>query len=203
MKLKLFTKIFMLIMIFLYYQSSFANYNSQIKYIDELIKKDKKIIKADKEPSIPNYQGDMLNFDRLSHVKNIFDLNHELPFSKKKLEEKPQQKINKLETVRSKTVAPPPQLQKIISSKEKATELQKYPLDTYVFDGVINQGNSQWAIIESSQENLLLYAKKGQLIGQNYGRIDTINTDEMIVSQWKKDEKTGVWKNLQVNIKAK
>ena len=173
-----------------------ANYGSQVKQIDELIQLNMQTIKSTEKLDIPEYKGDTLTFERLSKIRDVFNVGHLLPFEKRKVREpivKQQQNVVKL-----KPIIIPEELQKIMD--EKKTALQNYPLGTFAFKGVVFQNNDEWGVVENSKEVKPIYIQKGQLIGQDYGRVEGITKEGVLVKQWQKDEKERVWKSSQAVI---
>ena len=69
------------------YSQAIASYDSQIKQVDELIKMNMKTIKTTEKLDIPEYKGDTLTFERLSKIRNVFNVDHLLPFEKRKVRE--------------------------------------------------------------------------------------------------------------------
>ena len=178
------------------YSQAIANYDSQVKQIDELIQMNMKTIKSTEKLDIPEYKGDTLTFERLSKIRNVFNIDHLLPFEKRKVREpvaKQQQNVVKLKPIKI-----PKELQRIMDKKK--TTLQSYPLGTFAFKGVVFQNNDEWGVVENSKEVKPMYIQKGQLIGQDYGRVEGITKEGILVKQWQKDEKERVWKSSQAVI---
>ena len=65
---------------------------------------------------------------------------------------------------------------------------------------MVFQNNVEWGVLESSTEVKPIYIQKDQLIGQDYGRVEGITKEGVLVKQWQKDEKERVWKSSQVVI---
>lgn len=82
----------------------------------------------------------------------------------------------------------------------KATGLQRYPLDSFKFKGVVYQNNQKWGIVESSLENKPMYLKKGELIGQNYGKVENVTKEGIVVDEWKKNDQKRIWEKIQAVI---
>lgn len=175
------------------YSLSFANYESRVKQIDQLIANKMSTIKSSEKLEIPEYKGDTLTFKRLSKIRNLFDINHSLPFEKKKITPKQHKEVVKL-----KPIIIPPQLQEIMDAKP--TNLQQYPVNSFKFEGTVYQNNQKWGVVENPQEKKPIYLKQGELIGQNYGQIENITKEGILVSEWKKDTNKRVWEKTQVVI---
>ncbi|MED7788938.1 pilus assembly protein PilP [Francisella sp. 19X1-34] len=189
-----FSLLFFIFLIFLgTYSLSFANYESRVKQIDQLIQNKMKTIKSSEKLEIPEYKGDTLSFERLSKIRNLFDINHSLPFERKK-----QTQAQKKKVVKLKPIVIPPQLQKIMESKP--TNLQQYPLDSFRFEGSVYQNNQKWGVVETPQEKKPIYLKQGELIGKNYGQVDNVTKEGIVVSEWKKNTSKRVWEKTQVVI---
>ena len=178
------------------YGHAIASYDSQIKRVNELIKMNMETIKSTEKLDIPEYKGDTLTFERLSKIRNVFNLAHLLPFEKRKVR-KPVAKVQQ-NVVKLKPIKVPEELQKIMD-KEKTT-LQNYPLGTFTFKGAIFQNNDEWGVIENTKELKPIYIQKGQLIGQNYGKVEGVTKEGVLVKQWKKNEKERVWKSSEAVI---
>ena len=188
-----------ILLIFLFigvYSQAIASYDSQIKQIDDLIQMNVKTIKSTEKLDIPKYKGDTLTFERLSKIRNVFNADHVLPFEKRRVRESvaKQQK----NVVELKPIKVPEELQMLMDRKK--TTLQNYPLETFVFKGVVFQNGDEWGVVENSKEVKPMYVQKNQLIGEDYGKIESITKDGILVKLWKKDEKERVWKSLQVVV---
>ncbi len=75
---------------------------------------------------------------------------------------------------------------------KKKTILQSYPLGTFTLKGVVLQNDDQWGVVENSKEVKPIYIQKNQLVGQDYGRVEAITKEGILVKQWQKDEKERV-----------
>ena len=106
------------------FNSAFASYESRTKQIDQLIESKIKSVKSSEKLDIPEYKGDTLTFERLSKIRNIFNIDHFLPFEKRVpiVKAQPKKKVVKL-----KPIVVPKELQKIMD--HKPTRLQQYPLN--------------------------------------------------------------------------
>lgn len=178
------------------YSSATASYDNQIKKIDELIQMNMQTIKSRERLEIPEYKGDTLTFERLSKIRNVFNVDHLLPFEKRKVREpvvKKQQDVVKLKPIKV-----PSELQQIMNKKKNS--LQSYPLGTFSFKGVVFQNNDEWGVVENSKEPKPIYIQKNQLVGQDYGKVEGITKEGVLVKEWHKDEKERVWKSSQVVI---
>ncbi|MFT4693444.1 MAG: type IV pilus assembly protein PilP [Francisella sp.] len=175
-----------------------AAYSSQVKQVDELIQMNMKTIKSGEKLDIPEYKGDTLTFERLSKIRNVFNIDHFLPFEKRKIREPAHIANNKQKTVKLKPIIIPEELQKIMDRKK--TALQSQSLGTFSFKGVVFQNADEWGVVESSTAAKPIYIQKGQFIGQDYGRIEGITKAGVLVKQWQKDEKERVWKSSQAVI---
>ncbi|APC91817.1 MULTISPECIES: pilus assembly protein PilP [Francisella] len=188
-----FKKIFFIVLISSY-NLGFASYDSRVNEVNQLIQANMKSVKSTEKLDIPEYKGDILTFERLSKIRNVFNIEHYLPFEKKVLIIKSQQ--NK--KIELKPIIIPPELQKIMDTK--ATGLQRYPLDSFKFKGVVYQNNQKWGIVESSLENKPMYLKKGELIGQNYGKVENVTKEGIVVDEWKKNDQKRIWEKIQAVI---
>ncbi|WP_150467455.1 pilus assembly protein PilP [Francisella sp. SYW-9] len=189
-----FSLLFVTFFIFLgTYSLSFASYDSRVKQIDQFIQNKMRTIKSSEKLEIPEYKGDTLSFERLSKIRNLFDINHSLPFEKKRQTQTQKKKIVKLKPI----VIPPP-LQKIMQTKP--TNLQQYPINSFKFEGTVYQNNQKWGVVENPQEKKPIYIKPGELIGNNYGQVDNVTKEGIVVSEWKKNTSKRVWEKSQVVI---
>ena len=189
-------KILSIVLLVGVYGQAIASYDSQIKQVDDLVETNMKTIKSTEKLDIPEYKGDTLTFERLSKIRNVFNIDHFLPFEKRKIREpvvKQHQNVVKLKPIKI-----PEELQKIMNKKK--TILQSYPLGTFTFKGVVLQNNDEWGVVENSKEVKPMYIQKNQLIGQDYGRVEGITKEGILVKQWHKDEKERVWKSSQAVI---
>ncbi|QIW10055.1 pilus assembly protein PilP [Francisella sp. LA112445] len=175
------------------YSLSFASYDSRVKQIDQFIQDKMRTIKSSEKLEIPEYKGDTLSFERLSKIRNLFDINHSLPFEKKKQVQSQQKKVVKL-----KPIVIPPQLQKIMETKP--TNLQQYPINSFRFEGTVYQNNQKWGVVENPQEKQPIYIKPGELIGNSYGQVYNVTKEGIVVSEWKKNTNKRVWEKTQVVI---
>lgn len=187
---------FSLIVFILLFDTGFANYDSQIKQVDQLVEKNMKTIKSSEKLDIPEYKGDTLTFQRLSEIRNVFNIDHLLPFEKRRVRTV---KKKAKETVKLKPIIVPKDLEKVIDKKK--TRLQEYPLDSFTFKGLVKQSSNNWGVVENSLEPKPIYLKEGELIGQNYGQISGVTKEGILVNEWMKDEKQRVWKKTQAVIR--
>lgn len=178
------------------YSKAVASYESQIKQVDKLIQTNMDTIKSKEKLDIPEYKGDTLTFERLSKIRNIFNIDHLLPFEKRKpsklIRQRPQ-KPQKLQPIKV-----PQELQEIMDKRE--TSLQHYPLSNFTFKGMVLQNNSKWGVIENSAEAKPIYIRKNQLIGQNYGKVENITKEGVFIKEWQKNKKERTWESSQVVI---
>ncbi|MFV9925353.1 MAG: pilus assembly protein PilP [Francisella endosymbiont of Hyalomma scupense] len=177
------------------YNLGFASYESRINEVNQLIQTNMKSVKSTEKLDIPEYKGDTLTFERLSKIRNVFNMDHYLPFEKKVPIIRSQQNKN---IVKLKPIVVPPELQKIMDAK--TTSLQRYPLDSFKFKGVVYQNKQKWGIVESLMENKPMYIKKGELIGQNYGQIEDVIKEGIVVDEWKKNNQKRIWEKIQTVI---
>ncbi|AJC49560.1 pilus assembly protein PilP [Allofrancisella guangzhouensis] len=176
------------------YSIAFANYTDRTKEIDNLIINKLQTTKSSEKFKVPEYKGDVLTFERLSKIRNIFSMNHYLPFEKR--ETLPQQKLN---VAKPKPILVPPELERRMNVKK--TKLQTYPIDTFSFKGMVYQDKNIWGVVENTREPAKpLYIKKGELIGPDYGEVDDITKDGILVSQWHKDTQNRIWEKKQMVI---
>lgn len=176
---------------------SYANYATRVAKIDAAIQGSMKRAKSNEKINIPKYRGDTLSFKRLSKIRDIFNLDHTLPFEKKPTP-KARHKAVKKEVPKVKPIVVPEELLNIMN--QKYTELQKYPLDAYKFEGVVFQNKQSWGVVESKHEPHPLYLQPGTLIGENYGKISAVSKEGITVDEWKKDTVAREWKKTQAVI---
>ncbi|AJI72392.1 hypothetical protein FTDG_00715 [Francisella tularensis subsp. novicida GA99-3548] len=193
-KNKKFKKIFFIILISSY-NLAFASYESRINEVNQLIQANMKSVKSTEKLDIPEYKGDTLTFERLSKIRNVFNMDHYLPFEKKAPIIRSQQNKN---IVKLKPIVIPPELQKIMDAK--ASGLQRYPLDSFKFKGVVYQNNQKWGVVENSMENKPMYLKKGELVGQSYGQVEDVTKEGIVIDEWKKDDLKRIWEKIQTVI---
>ncbi|AEI36161.1 MULTISPECIES: pilus assembly protein PilP [Francisella] len=177
------------------YGSCYANYETRINQVNELIQNRTKTMKSTEKLDIPEYKGDTLTFERLSKIRNVFNVDHALPFEKKVpikgIEQKQQ-------VVKLKPIVVPEELKEVMNTKP--TGLQQYPLNSFKFKGVVLQNKQKWGVIESSMETKPIYVKQGELIGQNYGKVKDITKEGIVVDEWKKNNEKRVWQKTPVVI---
>jgi len=178
--------------------SAVASYSAQTKRVDKLIEDNMKTIKSTERLDIPEYKGDTLTFERLSKIRNVFNIDHFLPFEKRKVRE-PVRTVQKNQPiVKLKPITIPRELQEIMDMKK--TTLQERPLESFVFKGVVFQNDDEWGVVETSRDAKPIYLQKDQFIGRDYGRIDGITKDGILVKEWHKDEQERTWKSSQAVI---
>lgn len=107
---------FSLIVLILLFDTAFANYDSQIKQVDQLVEKNMKTIKSSEKLDIPEYKGDTLTFQRLSKIRNVFNIDHLLPFEKRRIRTV---KKKAKETVKLKPIIVPKDLEKVMDKKKQ------------------------------------------------------------------------------------
>ncbi|WP_081947007.1 pilus assembly protein PilP [Candidatus Francisella endociliophora] len=188
-------RLLLLIILISVYSVSFASYESRTKKIDQLIETKMKTIKSSEKLDIPEYKGDTLTFERLSKIRNVFNIDHLLPFEKRKpiVKSEPEKKVVKL-----KPIVVPKELQIIM--KQKSTKLQQYPISSFKFKGVVYQNEQRWGVVENSMEKNPLYLKEGMLIGRDYGQVSDITKEGIVVNEWKKNTQKRVWEKIQTVI---
>lgn len=187
-------KLLIFMLIISSFSIAFASYDSRTAQIDQLIQKNMKSIKSTERLDIPEYKGDTLTFERLSKIRNVFNIDHLLPFEKKT----PIIKSAPKKVVKLKPIIVPPELQKIMDTKP--TKLQQYPINSFKFKGIVYQNNQRWGVTENAMEKLPLYIKEGDLIGRNYGRVTGVTKEGILVSEWKKNTQRRVWEQTQTTI---
>lgn len=176
---------------------SFASYESRVKQINDSIKTHQSRTVTENNLDIPEYKGDILNYDRLSKIRNIFNLKHDLPFKKKNL--LVSKRINKISQVQKlKPIIVPEPLQKIMDTRK--TELQNYLVTTFSLDGVVYQNNKKWGVVKVPEIFEPVYVEKGQLIGTKYGKIVEITKEGISVQEWVLNSKDRVWEQVIVVI---
>ncbi len=60
--------------------------------------------------------------------------------------------------------------------------LEQYPLDSLKMVGILQQGNAVWALIRAPDE-ILYRVKKGNYLGQHYGRIVHIDEEKIALTE--------------------
>ncbi|KEI35914.1 pilus assembly protein PilP [Allofrancisella frigidaquae] len=193
---KIYVLRFLLILVFIGegYGIAFANYAAKTKEIDNLIINKIQTTKSTEKLKVPEYKGDILTFERLSKIRNIFSMNHYLPFEKR--EPLPQQESK---VARPKPIIMPPELEKVMNAKK--TKLQTYPINTFSFKGMVYQDKNIWGVVENTREPAKpIYIKKGELIGPDYGEVEDITKEGVLISQWYQDMQNRVWKKTQIVI---
>lgn len=58
------------------YNLGFASYESRINEVNQLIQTNIKSVKSTEKLDIPEYKGDILTFERLSKIRNVFNMDH-------------------------------------------------------------------------------------------------------------------------------
>lgn len=188
-------KLLCLMLMIASYNECYASYETRIDHVNQLINNSTKNMKSTEKLDIPEYKGDTLTFERLSKIRNIFNVDHTLPFEKKASIGGVKQKQ---EVVKLKPIVIPDELKEIMDTKP--TSLQQYPLNSFKFKGTVSQNNQKWGVVENSMETKPIYIKEGQLIGQNYGKVENITKEGIVVDEWKKNEQQRVWQKTPVTI---
>jgi type IV pilus assembly protein PilP len=175
------------------YSVSFASYESRVKQINDYINKNQsRTIKAN-SLDIPEYKGDILNYERLSKIRNIFNLKHDLPFEKKNIIVS-KRVHTRTQTKKLKPIIVPKPLQKIMDTRK--TELQNYSVSTFSLDGVVYQNKKKWGVVKVPEIFEPVYVKRGQLIGTKYGKIVEITKEGISVQEWVLSSKDRVWEQV-------
>ena len=176
-------KLLFIISASLLYGTVFANYDTRYQQIDALIIKNQQSSKSTENIEIPEYKGDVLTYERLSKIRNVCNLRHELPFEKKKVIG------NGGMVAKSKIVSKvisdifiPEQLKVIMDQKK--TDLQTYTISDFTMQGIVYQNNLRWGVVKVPQEIKLLYIRVGQLVGKKYGKITGITKEGISVDEW-------------------
>ncbi|MBK2258494.1 pilus assembly protein PilP [Francisella philomiragia] len=177
------------------YSNCYASYQTRIDQVNQLIQNSTKTTRSTEKLDIPEYKGDTLTFERLSKIRNIFNIDHMLPFEKRV----PIKGVKQTqEVVKLKPIVIPDELKEVMSNK--STSLQQYPLNSFKFKGIVSQNNQKWGVVENSMENKPIYIKEGELIGQNYGKVENITKEGIVVDEWKKNDQKRVWQKTPVTI---
>ena len=79
--------------------------------------------------------------------------------------------------------------------------LENYALDTLTMVGVLKNKDAIWGLIVD-RSGILHKVKQGNYLGQNSGKIKTINEEDIEVEETISDEQGG-WINRDTNIKLK
>lgn len=164
--------------------SIYASTNSEFVDIDNMIINNKKTLKSTEKLIMPDYGVDIVTFERLSKIRDIFDLAHELPFQKKE--------TSAVEMKEKKEEVIPEELQQLMQKKK--TFLESFPINSFRFKGSVYQGDKDWGVIESSKDTKLYYLKENDPIGESYGIVKSIGNDGIVVQEWKKDTLNNTWK---------
>ncbi|AJI52357.1 pilus assembly protein PilP [Francisella philomiragia] len=188
-------KLLCLMLMITSYSYCYASYETRIDQVNQLIQNSTKSMKSSEKLDIPEYKGDTLTFERLSKIRNVFNIDHTLPFEKRVPIKGVKQKQ---EVVKLKPIIIPEELKEVMNTKP--TSLQQYPLSSFKFKGTVSQNNQRWGVVESSMETKPIYVKEGELIGQNYGKVETITKEGIVVDEWKKDDQKRVWQKTPVVI---
>ncbi|AJI57914.1 pilus assembly, PilP family protein [Francisella philomiragia] len=188
-------KLLCLILLITGYSNCYASYQTRIDQVNQLIQNSTKTTKSTEKLDIPEYKGDTLTFERLSKIRNIFNIDHTLPFEKRV----PIKGVKETqEVVKLKPIVIPDELKEVMGNKP--TSLQQYPLNSFKFKGIVSQNNQKWGVVENSMENKPIYIKEGELIGQNYGKVENITKEGIVVDEWKKNDQKRVWQKTPVTI---
>ncbi|MEY8767948.1 pilus assembly protein PilP [Francisella philomiragia] len=188
-------KLLCLILLIAGYSNCYASYQTRIDQVNQLIQNSTKTTRSTEKLDIPEYKGDTLTFERLSKIRNIFNIDHMLPFEKRV----PIKGVKQTqEVVKLKPIVIPEELKEVMSNKP--TSLQQYPLNSFKFKGTVSQNNQKWGVVENSMENKPIYIKEGELIGQNYGKVENITKEGIVVDEWKKNDQKRVWQKTPVTI---
>ena len=65
-------------------------------------------------------------------------------------------------------------------ANRRKEELENYPLDALSMVGTLSKENKPWVVVKTTQGNVLL-ATIGNYVGENYGKIKRISTEEQVV----------------------
>ncbi|GMN88539.1 pilus assembly protein PilP [Francisella sciaenopsi] len=191
-------KLLCLVLMIVSYGNCYASYETRIDQVNQLIQNSTKSMKSTEKLDIPEYKGDTLTFERLSKIRNVFSIDHTLPFEKKIPIQRNNEDLQKREVVKLKPIFIPEELKDVMNAKP--TELQKESLNSFKYKGMVSQNNEIWGIIESSVDAKPVYVEKGELIGQNYGKVENITKEGIVVGEWKKNEQKRVWEKTPVVI---
>ncbi|PJD93282.1 MAG: pilus assembly protein PilP [Legionella sp.] len=74
--------------------------------------------------------------------------------------------------------------------------LEAFPLDALKYVGILKQGNQLWALIQDPGKKIIP-VRVGNYIGLNYGRVVSINANELKLEE--RIKKTGAWEK-QITI---
>ncbi len=80
----------------------------------------------------------------------------------------------------------------------KREPLESFPLDAIKFVGILKQGNETWALIREP-DSQIVRARVGGYMGQNYGRIMSINEDTIKLEETIKN--SGTWEKVTTTLK--
>ncbi|MGX9893907.1 hypothetical protein [Francisella orientalis] len=76
-------KLLCLMLMITSYSYCYASYETRIDQVNQLIQNSTKSMKSSEKIDIPEYKGDTLTFERLSKIRNVFNIDHTLPFEKR------------------------------------------------------------------------------------------------------------------------
>lgn len=80
----------------------------------------------------------------------------------------------------------------------KKQPLEAFPLDALRFVGILQQGNETWALIREPDKQIVR-ARIGHYMGQNYGRIISINENTIKIEETIKN--SGTWEKVTTTLK--
>ena len=83
------------------------------------------------------------------------------------------------------------------NAKRPRQPLEAFPLDALKFVGILEQGSTIWALIKEPA-GLIVRAKPGDYMGQNYGQIIGIN--EKTIQLDESVQVTGKWEKKRITI---
>jgi len=78
-------------------------------------------------------------------------------------------------------------------------ELESFSLDALTMVGVVDLNEIKYGLIKTSNGKVHT-VKKGNYMGENYGKIIDILDNKIILNELHSNEKIGEWKNLNVSI---
>lgn len=55
-------------------------------------------------------------------------------------------------------------------------------------------------MLKTQWKNKPMYLKKGELVGQNYGQVEDVTKEGIVIDEWKKNDLKRVWEKIQTVI---
>ena len=84
------------------------------------------------------------------------------------------------------------------SSDRPKEELEEFPLDTLRMMGILEMKGTRWALIKAS-DGIVYRVKKGNYMGQNYGKVVDVQDDKVILKEIVPDG-LGGWEEREASL---